>query len=119
MRQKLLALTFLSLSLAIAMVSKQPKNGTIYGSVSIDSMPPLTRVFLTLTNMESNVRFRTETNDSGEYKLAVPPGKYELTSWVRGDVTWIRLRLNEGESLKKDLRLAVSPSILDRIRSEQ
>jgi len=59
--------------------------GTVLGTVADSTGAVVPRVSITLRNPESNLTYKTVTDQSGEFRfLTVPAGPYELTAEKQG-----------------------------------
>jgi hypothetical protein len=85
-------------------LTAQSKTGTIRGTVRDEQRVLFPGVQVTLINVETKATYRTRTNESGEYKLDVPVGVYEVRAELSGfnALKVSNVRVNENESTKMD-----------------
>jgi hypothetical protein len=83
MRKAWLALMLTVLALGTGLTA-QSKTGTVRGDVKDQERRFIPGVQITLTNTESKATYRVQTNESGEYKLDVPAGTYEISAVLPG-----------------------------------
>jgi hypothetical protein len=85
----------------------QSKPATVYGTLRDSDGASLAGEEILLENKTTKSSSRTITNKDGEYRIEVPPGLYFM--YVRHNPAALGLkfdlRVNENETIKKDLML--------------
>jgi len=64
--------------------SGQGNLGAITGTVLDTSGAVVPDAALTITNVETNVKWTAKTSSAGYYRVAVPPGRYRLEAEKQG-----------------------------------
>ena len=64
--------------------SGQGNLGAITGTVLDTSAAVVPDAALTITNVETNVKWTAKTSSAGYYRVAVPPGRYRLEAEKQG-----------------------------------
>lgn len=85
----------------------QSKPAAVYGTLRDSVGAPIPEEEILLVNKSTKSSSRTITNKDGEYRIEVPPGSYYM--YVRHNPAAANLRfdlrVNENETIKKDLML--------------
>ncbi len=92
-----------------ALSAVQTKPEAIYGTVRDSSGRPVSGVNIVLINRSTRARGSTATtNESGEYRVEVSPGSYDLFA-VNGNFLKLEfahdLHINANQTVKKDVTL--------------
>lgn len=106
----LVIIAFVGNATTQAQNTAEVQNGTIKGVVKDFSNNLVPGVTITLTNIDTKKEFKVVTNETGEYRSQVPPGVYNLDTYLPGFEPLHRpyLKLNAGEALSQQLKLTIA-----------
>jgi hypothetical protein len=112
----LVIIAFVGNATAQAQNTAEAQIGTIKGVVKDFSNNVVPGVMITLRNIDTKQEFKVVTNETGEYRFQVPPGVYNLDTYLPGFEPLHRpdLKLNSGETLSQQLKLTVAGYHPDR-----
>jgi hypothetical protein len=104
------SLLFLCLTfLAVTSLWGQSTNATISGRVADQTSAAIPGAKLTVTNIDTGVKYPTETNGVGLYALNVPPGRYRIQVTKQGFAGIVkpdvRLHVQDDAGLNFEMRV--------------
>jgi hypothetical protein len=115
MPKTLLPLLLLILT-CVAELAAQSENGTIRGTVRDPQAVLLPGVKITATNAKTKETYKASSNESGDYRLTVPPGTYEIDVELPGfssvKLSNVTVKQNESTGLAT-LTLRISNDAVD------
>jgi phosphatidate phosphatase APP1 len=101
-------------------LSAQSENGTIRGNVQDQMAASLPGVKITATNTKTKETYKATTNESGEYRLAVAIGIYEISAELPGfssvKVSNVTVKENESTGMATlTMKNGGTPSDIQRV----
>ncbi|HEY1216922.1 MAG TPA: TonB-dependent receptor, partial [Bryobacteraceae bacterium] len=100
----------------------QAISGNLVGTIADPSGATVPKATVDATNVATNVKWHTVTNDNGEYRLNnLPPGTYtlsvEATGFTRGELQQVAVQLNQTATANLTLQLSGTSTSVSVVES--
>jgi Carboxypeptidase regulatory-like domain/TonB dependent receptor len=100
----------------------QAISGNLVGTITDPSGATVPNASVTATNVATNVKWHTVTNNDGQYRLNnLPPGTYtlsaEATGFTRGELQQVAVQLNQTATANLAMQLSSSSTTVSVVES--
>ena len=116
---QILLFTLIVVSLCLApAASAQAISGDIVGTVLDASGSAIPGVTVIAINTATNVRFTSQSNAAGDYRISnLPPGNYDVSAGAKGFATWtlraVAVELNRTTTVPFKLEVSAVATVVD------